>query len=85
MFGKVAGRLRRRISEGVIWNERQREREGGRSEGGGREGGREDAASGKWLLQPQAYPDTPKRHQGGERRGARGEERGGRLGENERR
>lgn len=40
----------------------EREREVGRE--GGKE--REDAASGKWLLQPQAYPDTPKRHQGGE-------------------
>lgn len=43
--------------------ERERERE---RERGGREREREDAASGKWLLQPQAYPDTPKRHQGGE-------------------
>lgn len=53
---------------------------------GGRKGGREDAASGKWLLQPQAYPDTPKRHQGGERREARASERGrerGTIGGNE--
>ena len=55
--------MRKGISEGVIWSERERRREGGRE--GERE--REDAASGKWLLQPQAYPDTPKRHQGGER------------------
>ena len=43
----------------MIW----RKGEGGR--------GREDAAaaaSGKWLLQPQAYPDTQKRHKGGERK-----------------
>lgn len=57
--------MRKGIREGVIWSERERERmrEGGRE----RKREREDAASGKWLLQPQAYPDTPKRHQGGER------------------
>lgn len=55
------------MSEGVIWSERVKRRDGEGRREVEREREREDAASGKWLLQPQAYPDTPKRHQGGER------------------